>query len=95
MFDRILKRMRDRIQSRRYVMPLHAEEEMDADGLTIYDVERGILSGKILRRQRDEGTREWKYRIRGRTIDAIEVEVIAKLGPTGKLVILTVYLPQG
>lgn len=95
MFDRILKRMRDRIQSRRYVMPLHAEEEMDADGWTIYDVERGILSGKIVRRQRDEVTREWKYRIRGRTIDGIEVEVIAKLGPTGKLVILTVYLPQG
>jgi hypothetical protein len=63
--------------------------------LTIYDVERGILSGKIVRRQRDEVTREWKYRIRGRTIDGIEVEVIAKLGPTGKLVILTVYLPQG
>ncbi|MGD0264265.1 MAG: hypothetical protein ABSD47_04805 [Candidatus Methylomirabilota bacterium] len=58
-------------------------------------MERGILSGKIVRRQRDEVTREWKYRIRGRTIDGIEVEVIAKLGPTGKLVILTVYLPQG
>gem|GEM_PF-1184116 len=27
MFDRILKRMRDRIRSRRYVMTLHAEEE--------------------------------------------------------------------
>ena len=95
MFDRILKRMRERIRSRRYVMTLHAEEEMDADGLTIYDVERGILSGKIVRRRRDEGTREWKYRIRGRTIDGIEVEVIAKLGPIGKLVVLTVYLPQG
>jgi len=95
MFDRILKRMRERIRSRRYVMTLHAEEEMDADGLTIFDVEGGILSGKIVRRQGDEVTREWKYRIRGRTIDGIEVEVIAKLGPTGKLVILTVYLPQG
>jgi len=94
MFDRVLKRMRERIQSRQYVMTLHAEEEMDAYGLTIYDVERGILSGKVLRRQRDELTREWKYRIRGRTIDGIEVEVIAKLGPTGKLVVLTVYLPE-
>lgn len=95
MFDRILKQMRERIRSRRYVMTLHAEEEMDADGLTVYDVERGILSGKILRRQRDEVTREWKYRISGRTINGIEVEVIAKVGPTGKLVVLTVYLPQG
>jgi hypothetical protein len=95
MFDRILKRMRERIRSRRYVMTLHAEQEMDADELTIYDVERGILSGKISERQRDEVTSEWKYRIRGKTLDGEEVEVIAKLGPTGKLVILTVYVPQG
>jgi hypothetical protein len=46
MFDRVLKRMRERIQSRQYVMTLHAEEEMDADGLTIYDVERGILAAR-------------------------------------------------
>ncbi len=94
MFDRILKRMRERIRTRRYVMTLHAEEEMDGDGLTIYDVERGILSGKVLSRQRDEVTREWKYRIRGRTLDGIQVEVVTKLSPTGKLVILTVYLPH-
>ena len=64
-------------------------------GKTIYDVERGILSGKISERQRDEVTSEWKYRIIGKTLDGGEVEVIAKLGPTGKLVVLTVYIPQG
>lgn len=48
MFERIMKRMRERIRNRRYVMTLHAEEEMNADGLTIYDVERGILTGDIL-----------------------------------------------
>ena len=39
MYDRLLKRMRELIRSRQYIMPLHAEEEMEADGLTIYDVE--------------------------------------------------------
>ena len=78
---------------RQYVMTLHAEEEMNDDGLTIYDVERGILTGEILERQKDRVTAEWKYRIRGETVDDGEVEVVAKLSPTGKLVIITVYVP--
>lgn len=93
MFERILKTMRDRIRSRDYVMTLHAEEEMDDDGLTIYDVEHGILTGKMLERQKDRVTTEWKYRIRGKTIAGDKVEIIAKLGATGRLVIITVYLP--
>ena len=91
MFERILKRMREKIRTRQYVMTLHAEEEMNDDGLSIYDVERGILTGEIMERQRDRVTAEWKYRIRGETVDGHEVEVIAKLSPTSKLVIITVY----
>ncbi len=93
MFERILKRMRERIRKRQYVMTLHAEEEMNDDGLAIYDVERGILTGKILGRQKDKVTAEWKYRIRGETVDGGKVEVVTKLRPTGKLVIITVYKP--
>lgn len=93
MFERILKRMREKIRNRRYVMTLHAEEEMNADGLTIYDVERGILTGEILERQMDAVTAEWKYRIKGQVIAGGKVEIITKLSPTGKLVIITVYVP--
>jgi len=92
MFERILRSMRERIRTRRYVMTVHAEEEMNDDGLTIYDIERSILTGEILERQRDGVTAEWKYRVRGKTVDAREVEVITKLSPTGKLVIITVYV---
>ena len=66
---------------------------MNDDGLTIYDVERGILTGEILERQKDRVTGEWKYRIRGRTVDGREVEVIGKLSLTRKLAIITVYIP--
>jgi len=93
MFERIRKRMRERIRTRQYVMTVHAEEEMNDDGLTIYDVERSILTGEILERQKDRVTAEWKYRIRGETVDGGQVEVITKLGPTGKLVIITAYIP--
>ena len=92
MFDEILRRMREKITSQQYVMTLHAEEEMNDDNLTIYDVEQGILTGEILERQKDRVTAESKYRIRGTTVDGGEVEIIAKLSPTGKVVMITVYV---
>lgn len=72
-------------------MTHHARKEMNDDDLTIYDVEHGILTGKILERQMDRVTGEWKYRIRGETLEDDKLEVIVKLSPTGKLVIITVY----
>ena len=93
MFDRILKEMQDKIRRREYIMSIHAEEEMNDDNLSIFDVESCILTGKILERQKDKVTGEWKYRINGQSLSAGEVEVVAKLSPTGKLVIITVYVP--
>jgi hypothetical protein len=63
-------------------------------GISIYDLERCILNGRIIERQRDKETMEWKYKILGRTISAVEIETIVKIGPTGKLVIITVYPSQ-
>ena len=91
MLKRILKRLRDKILKREYVMTHHAREEMNDDELTIYDVERSILTGEILERQQDRVTTEWKYRIKGLSVEGDEIEVITKLSPTNKLVIITVY----
>jgi hypothetical protein len=92
-FERVLYRMREKIRERQYVMTTHARKEMNDDGLTIYDVERGILSGEILERQKDVETAEWKYRIVGETVVGEVIEVVTKLSPTGKLAIITVYVP--
>lgn len=59
MFDGILKEMRDKVRERKYVMSIHGEEEMNNDCLSIYDVERGILTGKIVERQKDKVSAEW------------------------------------
>lgn len=93
MFDRILARMRAKIRERAYVMTFHARKEMNDDNYTVYDVESGILTGKILERQRDRDTGEPKYRVHGVTVSGNEIELAAKFSPTGKLVILTVYEP--
>ncbi len=50
MYDRILHRMKEKIRTRQYVMTIHAEEEKDADGLGILDVENCILTGQIVGR---------------------------------------------
>jgi hypothetical protein len=91
-YDRILRQMREKVRTRQYVMTLHAEEEMDEDGLTIYDLERGILTGEIIERQTDHDTGEWKYLIQGQSVVGSQIVVVTKLSPTEKLVIITVYL---
>lgn len=91
MFDRALKQMRELIRARQYIMPVHAEEEMDADDLSIYDIESAILTGKIIKRQRDRATDEWKYLVGGQSIAGDAVTVVAKFSPTGKLILITVF----
>jgi hypothetical protein len=66
--DRYLKQAREKVRGRQYLMTTHAEEEMDEDGLTIFDVEEGILTGRVIARQRDRETHEWKHVIEGRTL---------------------------
>jgi Domain of unknown function (DUF4258) len=91
MYERILQRFRERIRSRDYVITLHADEEMDEDDLSVFDLESAVLTGEIVERQRDRLTREWKYLVNGKGIDGDAVGVIGKLSPTGCLVIITVY----
>ncbi len=91
MYDVELKRMRELIRTRQYVMTLHAEDEMDADGLSIYDVEHVILTGDVTERQKDHASGEWKYLISGESLANASVTVVTKFGPTGKLVFITVF----
>ena len=91
MYDRILMRMQEAIRNRQYIMTLHAEEEMGDDNLSIFDIESVVLTGKIIERQKDQITKEWKYLIEGKSISIGLAIVVAKLSITGKLVIITVY----
>ena len=64
---------------------------MDEDALSVFDLERTILTGEIIERQRDRATREWKYLVRGSAADGREVIVVGKLGPTDKFVVITAW----
>ncbi len=92
MHDNILRQIQQSVQAGNYVMTVHAEEEMNADALTIFDVEAAILSGTITEQQRDHQTGESKYLITGVDTTGIAVEVVAKLRAGSWVVILTVYV---
>ena len=92
MFESILQHIQAKIRTLDYVMTVHADEEMDDDGLSILDIEQVILTGQIIERQRDRNTGDWKYLINGQTDDSLNVIVVAKLSPTDMVVIITVYV---
>ena len=91
MYNQVLQQVRDKIRTRRYVVTIHAEEEMDDDSISIFDVESVVLSGQIDERQKDTETAEWKYLITGETLAGEKATIVGKLSVTEKLVIITVY----
>lgn len=92
MFESVLKEIRENVRTCNYLMTLHAEEEMNDDGLTIFDVENCLLTGRIYERQKDRNTGEWKYLVTGKTLKKNEAVIVIKLSLTGSLFIITVYL---
>lgn len=59
--------------------------------LTVLDVERIILTGQIVERQKDLQTGESKYIVNGPTFQATNGCVVAKISPTDVLVVITVF----
>ncbi|MFZ2960381.1 MAG: DUF4258 domain-containing protein [Candidatus Ozemobacteraceae bacterium] len=91
MHQKVLLVFREKIRLREYVMTLHALEEMEDDGFSVFDVERAILTGSIVEKQKDLVTGENKYLVRGQRIKGKFMITVGKIGATDKLVIITVY----
>lgn len=87
-----IRRIHDLVGSLDYFISIHAAEELDDDDLTIFDLESTLLTGEIIRRQRDRETREIKCVVRGLTLDGRQAETVVKIGPSGKLFVITAYL---
>jgi hypothetical protein len=91
LFESILVELRNYVRSNKYIVTIHAADEMDEDSLSIYDIERAILNGEIVERQKDEERSEWKYLVRGKSLDDYPVIAVTKIGPNDKLIIITVF----
>ena len=84
--------LRHLIRTLSYVVSTHAADELEDDNLTIFDLENIVLTGEIVERQRDRATRETKYVVQGATLEGAAAEVVVKIGYSGKLYVITVYL---
>ena len=70
-----------------YYLTEHADDEAAADGFDIYDVEQGILTGKIRRTWPKEG----KYEVVGSALDGRRIGIICRITQMGKVRVITVY----
>jgi hypothetical protein len=87
-----ITQLRQLIRTLSYVVSNHAADELEDDQLSILDLENIVLTGQIVERQRDRQTRETKFVIQGGSLDGTAAHVIAKVGHTGQLFVITVYV---
>lgn len=83
--------IREKIRLRQYDMSAHAMEEMAEDLLTILDIEEAVLSGHIIRIERDD-PRGTKFIVVGTALDRqTSVGVVGRFANNGRYLIITVY----
>ncbi|MCY7320989.1 MAG: DUF4258 domain-containing protein [Phormidesmis sp. CAN_BIN36] len=83
--------MREKIRLCQYDMSAHAMEEMAEDLLTILDVEEAILSGEVIRVEKDD-SRGTKYVVVGTALDQqTPVGVVGRFASTERYLIIKVY----
>ena len=92
MLNPTVSQLRHLIRTLNYVVSTHAAEELEDDNLSILDLENIILTGQITERQRDAQTRESKVVVSGITLDNKPAQAVVKVGFTGKLIVITVYV---
>ncbi len=73
-----------------YYLTEHADDEARDDGFDIYDVEFGVLRGKIRR----SWPREGKHEVVGPALDGRPIGVVCRITPTGTVRVITVYEDQ-
>lgn len=89
MYQKILKEIQKCIDDENYILTNHAREQMFEDFLDRHDLEKAIRNGRIIERQLDAVTDEYKYVVHGKSASSAEIEVVCKLA--NALIIITVY----
>lgn len=91
MVQRIIDKIRNAIRTGNYDMTDHAVEEMIEDRLGIFDIESAVLSGKIVKREKEDPC-GIKYVIKGVGTDqSTPIGVVGRFKETGVFLIITVY----
>jgi hypothetical protein len=82
-----IRRIQALVRNGLYYLSEHADNEAIDDDFDIYDVERGILTGKI----RKTWPKEGKYEVVGSALDGRPIGIVCRVTNMGKVRIITVY----
>ena len=82
-----IKEIQALVRNGLYYLTEHAFEEAFADNFNIYDVENGILTGKIRR----SWPKENKFEVVGAGLDSRTICIVCRLTISRKVRIITVY----
>ena len=86
------KTIKDLIKKRDYLYSEHADEERTKDQLTVEDVERAIISGKVIEERLDDIRGESRL-IAGKTNAGKFIHIVIGVR-FDKPLIITVYIPS-
>jgi hypothetical protein len=88
---RIIDRIREKVRSGQYGLTFHAIEEMAEEGFEEEDFEQAMVSGRVVRRQRDRLGRG-KYTVEGLARDERPLRAVCRFSDTAEsLVVITIY----
>ncbi|MBC8509187.1 MAG: DUF4258 domain-containing protein [Chloroflexi bacterium] len=82
-----IKELQTLIRYGLYYLTEHADEEAMIDDFDIYDIENGLLNGKVRRSWPKEG----KYEIVGISLDGRVIGIVCRFTPSRKVRVITVY----
>ena len=82
-----IKEIQSLVRNGLYYLTEHADNEATADGFDIYDVEQGILTGKV----RKTWPKEGKYEIVGISLDRRPIGIVCRITGSGKVCVITTY----
>ncbi len=82
-----IRHIRQLVQNGLYYLTEHADDEAIADHFDVYDIENGILTGRIRR----AWPREGKYEVVGSALDERAIGVICRITQASKIRVITVY----
>jgi hypothetical protein len=82
-----IKQIQALVRNGLYYLSEHADEEALMDGFDVYDVENGLLTGKIRR----TWPKEDKCEVIGQSLDGRPMGIVCRLTKGMKVRVITVY----
>ncbi len=88
---RIIDRIREKVRSGQYVLTFHAIDEMAEERFEEEDFEQAMMTGHIVRRQKDRLGRR-KYTVEGAALNKRSLRAVCRFSDRGdSLVVITIY----